>query len=44
MAREVGGDFNQIIPHPADGSLLIVAGNVQGLQAGMLVALLPVPA
>ena len=41
-AREVGGDFNQIIPHPADGSLLIVAGDVagKGLQAGMLVALL----
>jgi serine phosphatase RsbU (regulator of sigma subunit) len=41
-AREVGGDFNQIIPHPLDGSLLIVAGDVagKGLQAGMLVALL----
>jgi hypothetical protein len=41
-AREVGGDFNQIIPHSADGSLLIVAGDVagKGLQAGMLVALL----
>ncbi len=41
-AREVGGDFFQIIPHPADGSLLIVAGDVagKGLQAGMLVALL----
>jgi hypothetical protein len=41
-AREVGGDFNQIIPHPTDGSLLIVAGDVagKGLQAGMLVALL----
>jgi Stage II sporulation protein E (SpoIIE) len=41
-AREVGGDFNQIIPLPADGSLLIVAGDVagKGLQAGMLVALL----
>ena len=25
-AREVGGDFFQIIPHKADGSLLIVAG------------------
>jgi serine phosphatase RsbU (regulator of sigma subunit) len=38
----VGGDFNQIIPLPADGSLLIVAGDVagKGLQAGMLVALL----
>ncbi len=41
-AREVGGDFNQIIPDSADGSLLIVAGDVagKGLQAGMLVALL----
>jgi hypothetical protein len=41
-AREVGGDFNQIIPHSTDGSLLIVAGDVagKGLQAGMLVALL----
>jgi Stage II sporulation protein E (SpoIIE) len=41
-AREVGGDFYQIIPHPADGSLLVVAGDVagKGLQAGMLVALL----
>ena len=41
-AREVGGDFYQIIPHPLDGSLLIVAGDVagKGLRAGMLVALL----
>jgi len=41
-AREVGGDFFQIIPHAADGSLLIVAGDVagKGLKAGMLVALL----
>ncbi len=41
-AREVGGDFFQIIPHKADGSLLIVAGDVtgKGLKAGMLVALL----
>ncbi len=41
-AREVGGDFFQIIPHKSDGSLLIVAGDVagKGLQAGMLVALL----
>ncbi len=41
-AREVGGDFFQIIPHPADGSILIVVGDVtgKGLQAGMLVALL----
>jgi hypothetical protein len=41
-AREVGGDFFQIIPNKTDGSLLIVAGDVtgKGLQAGMLVALL----
>lgn len=41
-AREVGGDFFQIIPNKADGSLLIVAGDVtgKGLKAGMLVALL----
>jgi hypothetical protein len=41
-AREVGGDFFQILPHPSDGSVLIVAGDVtgKGLQAGMLVALI----
>jgi len=41
-AREVGGDFFQIIPHQSDGSVLIVAGDVvgKGLKAGMLVALL----
>lgn len=41
-AREVGGDFFQIIPDHADGSMLIVAGDVtgKGLQAGMTVALL----
>ena len=41
-AREVGGDFFQIISHKSDGSLLIVAGDVtgKGLKAGMLVALL----
>jgi hypothetical protein len=41
-ALEVGGDFFQIIPHPSDGSVLIVAGDVtgKGLKAGMLVALL----
>jgi serine phosphatase RsbU (regulator of sigma subunit) len=27
-AREVGGDFFQIIPHTTDGSVLIVAGDV----------------
>jgi len=41
-AREVGGDFFQIIPNETNGSLLIVAGDVagKGLKAGMLVALL----
>jgi hypothetical protein len=41
-AREVGGDFFQIIPHTSDGSVLIVVGDVtgKGLQAGMLVALI----
>ena len=41
-AREVGGDFFQIIPHTTDGSALIVVGDVtgKGLQAGMLVALI----
>jgi hypothetical protein len=37
-ARQVGGDFFQILPHDTDGSLLIVAGDVagKGLQAGGL--------
>ena len=41
-AREVGGDFFQIIPDREDGSALIVVGDVtgKGLQAGMLVALI----
>ncbi|HEV2711172.1 MAG TPA: SpoIIE family protein phosphatase [Edaphobacter sp.] len=41
-AREVGGDFFQIIPGNGDGSVLIVVGDVtgKGLQAGMLVALI----
>lgn len=41
-AREVGGDFFQILPDETGGSLLIVAGDVtgKGLKAGMLVALL----
>jgi hypothetical protein len=41
-AREVGGDFFQIVQHPTDGSALIVVGDVvgKGLKAGMLVALL----
>ena len=32
-ALEVGGDFFQIIPHPSDGSLLIVVGDVAGQRA-----------
>jgi len=41
-ARDVGGDFFQIVQHPTDGSALIVAGDVvgKGLKAGMMVALL----
>ena len=41
-AREVGGDFFQIIPREEDGTSLIVFGDVtgKGLQAGMLVALI----
>jgi hypothetical protein len=41
-AREVGGDFFQIVHHPTDGSAFIVAGDVagKGLKAGMMVALL----
>src|SRR5260370_33282998 len=41
-ARDVGGDFFQIVQHPTDGSVLIVAGDVPGkvLKAGMMVALL----
>jgi len=41
-AREVGGDFFQIIPDPNHGSVLLVFGDVtgKGLCAGMLVALI----
>lgn len=41
-AREVGGDFFQIIPGEVPGSVLIVVGDVtgKGMQAGMLVALI----
>jgi hypothetical protein len=46
-AKQIGGDFFQIVPHAADGSdkagsTLIVVGDVtgKGLQAGMTVALL----
>ncbi|HSU20124.1 MAG TPA: SpoIIE family protein phosphatase [Acidobacteriaceae bacterium] len=40
-AREVGGDFFQILPLDEDGTAIIVIGDVtgKGLQAGMLVAL-----
>jgi serine phosphatase RsbU (regulator of sigma subunit) len=41
-AREVGGDFFQILPGAIPGSVMIVVGDVtgKGLQAGMLVALI----
>lgn len=41
-AREVGGDFFQIIPLDDTGSALVMVGDVtgKGLQAGMLVALI----
>jgi serine phosphatase RsbU (regulator of sigma subunit) len=41
-AREVGGDFFQILPGDVPGTVLIVVGDVtgKGLQAGMLVALI----
>ena len=41
-AREVGGDFFQILPMDVAGAPLVVVGDVtgKGLQAGMLVALI----
>lgn len=41
-AREVGGDFFQVLPDVADGSTLIVVGDVagKGLQAGMSASLI----
>lgn len=41
-AREVGGDFFQILPEEIAGDSLVVVGDVtgKGLQAGMLVALI----
>ncbi|WP_263366812.1 PP2C family protein-serine/threonine phosphatase [Edaphobacter bradus] len=41
-AREVGGDFFQILPGEEPGTALIVVGDVtgKGMQAGMLVALI----
>ena len=41
-AREVGGDFFQILPIASDGGLLVVVGDVagKGLEAGMLATLI----
>ena len=41
-AREVGGDFFQIVPLSQPGAVLVVVGDVtgKGVQAGMLVALI----
>lgn len=41
-AREVGGDFFQVLPNPANGSVLVVLGDVagKGLEAGMLATLI----
>jgi hypothetical protein len=41
-AREVGGDFFQVLPQPCDGCVLICIGDVagKGLHAGMLAALI----
>jgi serine phosphatase RsbU (regulator of sigma subunit) len=41
-AREVGGDFFQILPLEIPGTVLVVVGDVtgKGMQAGMLVALI----
>lgn len=41
-AREVGGDFFQVLPDAADGGVLIVVGDVagHGMEAGMLATLI----
>jgi hypothetical protein len=41
-AREVGGDFFQVLPDAADSSVLIVVGDVagHGMEAGMLATLI----
>jgi Stage II sporulation protein E (SpoIIE) len=41
-AREVGGDFFQVLPDATDGSTLVVVGDVagKGLQAGMSASLI----
>jgi hypothetical protein len=41
-AREVGGDFFQVLPNDTDGSTLIVVGDVagHGMESGMLATLI----
>jgi phosphoserine phosphatase RsbU/P len=41
-AREVGGDFFQVLPNETDGSVLIVVGDVagHGMESGMLATLI----
>jgi stage II sporulation SpoE-like protein len=41
-AKEVGGDFFQVLPQTADGSVLIIVGDVagHGMEAGMLATLI----
>lgn len=41
-AREVGGDFFQVLPDANDGSVLIIVGDVagHGMEAGMLATLI----
>jgi serine phosphatase RsbU (regulator of sigma subunit) len=41
-AKEVGGDFFQVLPNPNDGSVLIIVGDVagHGMEAGMLATLI----
>jgi serine phosphatase RsbU (regulator of sigma subunit) len=41
-AREVGGDFFQVLPSTSDGSVLIVVGDVagHGMESGMLATLI----
>jgi serine phosphatase RsbU (regulator of sigma subunit) len=41
-AREVGGDFFQVLPQEADSSILIVVGDVagHGMESGMLATLI----
>lgn len=41
-AREVGGNFFQVLPNASDGSVLIIVGDVagHGMEAGMLATLI----